>query len=85
MSRSVSTRSSVASSWGEVVGTTVSTAVSPASLTTAGATQATPSTSRELGAHGVGSTASSSRPEAPWTVSTIGAEKPGPNPSASRS
>ena len=24
-------------------------------------------------------------PDAPWTVSTIGAEKPGPNPSASRS
>ena len=40
---------------------------------------------RELVAHRVGGAEQASPPELPWTVSTIGAEKPGPNPSASRS
>ena len=84
VSRSVSTRSSVASSWGEVVGTTVSTAVSPASLRTGAVTRATPSTAPSS-VPTAWLEASSSRPEAPWTVTIIGAAKPGPKPSASRS
>ena len=74
----------MAASWGDVVGTSVSTAVSPASLMTAGETRATPLTSAS--SLPIASLAvSSSVPDAPWTVSTMGAEKPGPNPSASRS
>ena len=81
--RSRSSSSSVRASWGEVVETTVSTAVSPAGFATADATEATPLTERSWSP--TASARESRRlPDPPWATSRIGAENPGPNPSDSR-
>ena len=79
--RSSSTRSCVSESCGEVVGKTVTTAVSPASFTFGSLTDSTPGVCRKASAR------RSAAPGAdPWsTVTSSGPLKPGPKPSASRS
>ena len=80
-SRRRCTSPAVSADCGEVVGKTVTTAVSPAALSTGSATEATPALS---------SIACATRAAVPgspvWSTATIsGPLKPGPNPSASRS
>ena len=84
-SRRRSTRSSVAASWGDVVGVSGEHrgVARPRSRSRGrrGPRRPTSAQRRPRAA----SAAPWRSPDAPWTVSTIGAEKPGPNPSASRS
>ena len=83
-SRSASTRSSVAASWGEVVGDQGQHR-GVAGVVEDGRGDVRHAVDLDSGVSPTASAEARRSPVPPWTVSTIGAEKPGPKPSASRS